>query len=182
MALLLACSLLGALPPFQAARLPGFLRLEPALPRLPDSHPPRRDGTVAGDGPPQHFMESFFLRYGASADSFSSSFNTNANRSCTIIPGAFTADPQPLPDCREQPFAWEVGGVVRIQCPEPIRWIEEGHEVLVNQGFSGKQVFNMEKDNPVWERLNYQAWRSGTPGRLRHTTEFLEVRCGARRQ
>eukprot|EP00667_Euglena_gracilis_P009324 EG_transcript_9474 len=94
----------------------------------------------------------------------------------------YSANPTPFPSCHQQPFAWEADGVVQIQCPEPIRWIEEGHEMLINQGFSRRQVYKMEKDHPVWERLNYRAWHNGTPGQLRRTTEFLEVRCGKRRQ
>eukprot|EP00667_Euglena_gracilis_P027745 EG_transcript_34619 len=136
----------------------------------------------SGDDAPQGFTDAFFLRFGASGESFSSAFNITTSRSCLIQPGMFTADPKPFPGCHQEPFAWEEDGVVQIRCPEPIRWIEEGHEVLINQGFTGRLRWKMEKDNPAWERLNHRAWHSGTPGQLRHTTEFLEVRCGARRQ
>eukprot|EP00667_Euglena_gracilis_P025582 EG_transcript_30074 len=163
--------------------------LQPAPPFLPGTHLPDGNGTVEAlprgrsgdDAPPQRLVDSIFLRYGASDDFFSSSFNTSSSSSnCLAQPGAYTADPEPAFDCRQDPFAWESGGVVQIRCPGPIRWIQEGHELLVNQGFAKA---NVEKDSPVWERRNRRAaWHSGRPRQLRHTTEFLEVRCGKQLQ
>eukprot|EP00667_Euglena_gracilis_P025014 EG_transcript_29087 len=157
------------------------LARQPSPRRERNHRGPPPQGRSGDDAPPRRLEDSIFLRYGASDDFFSSSFNTSSGSNCLIQPGTYTADPEPAFDCRQEPFAWERDGVVQIQCPGPVRWIEEGHEVLVNQGLAKAHL--VEKDSPVWERRNDRSpWRSGQPHQLRHTAEFLEVRCGKRRQ
>ena len=62
--------------------------------------------------------------------------------------GQYLAAPEALPNCTEEPFAWDSGALIRVQCNQGrLRWTEEGHEILTNHQYNAKQIFNIEKDD-----------------------------------